>query len=196
MTYEPRPNPSGDTLIASRDTIRGNFTIVQDRFEDDHEAYSAGTGRHTLINLVAQTTLPATAAGESWLASSDATSAATTRVELGWRPEGEGASGDLFYLSAMPIRAACYFELITTANPQVLLGRSFNISDVSASGSVLTVTFNNNIPSENYLVIANSATSIGLDRSFTPTTKAVGTLTMRMTVPATGNRFQLLVMGG
>jgi hypothetical protein len=58
MTYQPRPFATGDTLVDSRDQIRTNFDIIQDRFEDNHEAFSAGTGRHTHVEMPNQGSIP------------------------------------------------------------------------------------------------------------------------------------------
>lgn len=46
--YTPRPNPSGDTLVDSRDQIRENFQIASDRFAEDHVTFNGGanTGLH------------------------------------------------------------------------------------------------------------------------------------------------------
>ena len=46
MTFVPRPLASGDTLNASRDQIRTNFTIAQDRFANDHVSFNDGDGLH------------------------------------------------------------------------------------------------------------------------------------------------------
>jgi hypothetical protein len=64
MSYQPRPDPSGDTLVASRDQIRTNFEIIQDRFEDDHTEYSTGTGKHDKTTMPEQASAPTTAANE------------------------------------------------------------------------------------------------------------------------------------
>lgn len=72
MTYNSGiPAASGSTLVGTRDGIRTNFTISQNRFELNHIAYGAGatTGKHLYVQMPtpqAQGTSPLTAAVE-WI---------------------------------------------------------------------------------------------------------------------------------
>lgn len=167
MTYDPRPKPSGDTLVSSRNPIRTNFEIIKNRFEDNHAAYGSGTGHHTRLDLNEQTTFPATAANESWMASREF----NTRTELAWRPESQGAAADMFFLSAMPIRASGFFIDNGNDAGQTLLGRSFNVSSVvrSTTGSApnfrrrYAVTFLTALRAglTNYFAFATSQSSNG-----------------------------------
>lgn len=59
MTYDPRPNASGDTLVASRDPIRTNFEILQSRFQDNHTDFGSGTGKHKFVEMPDQASIPA-----------------------------------------------------------------------------------------------------------------------------------------
>lgn len=66
MSYIPRPNASGDTLSASRDPIRTNFTVLQDRFDENHVDLDggAGGGKHKFLQMPEQSSAPATAVNE------------------------------------------------------------------------------------------------------------------------------------
>jgi tail fiber protein gp53 len=66
MTYVPRPNASGSTLANTRDQIRTNFELIQDRFEENHVGITgaAGGGKHTFLQMPDQASAPTTAANE------------------------------------------------------------------------------------------------------------------------------------
>lgn len=83
MTYDPRPNPSGDTLVSSRNPIRTNFEIIQNRFEDNHTDFGSGTGRHKFIEMPEQATIPAGLVGsEGTLYTKAAPSATVNRSQI------------------------------------------------------------------------------------------------------------------
>lgn len=67
MSYIPKPDASGDTLSASRDPIRTNFTILKDRFDENHVNLDggAGGGKHSFLQMPNQGSAPPTAASES-----------------------------------------------------------------------------------------------------------------------------------
>lgn len=69
MSYTLRPRPSGDTLVESRDPIRTNFQILQDRFDENHTNLDAGVGggKHSFLQLPEQTAPLATALNEAGL---------------------------------------------------------------------------------------------------------------------------------
>lgn len=77
MSYNPRPNPSGDTLVASRDQIRGNFEIIRDRFQDNHTDYSSGEGKHKFLQMPEQSSAPSVAVDEGGFYTKTADSQAT-----------------------------------------------------------------------------------------------------------------------
>lgn len=64
MTYQARPNPSGDTLVASRDQIRTNFELIQTQFEQNHVSI-ANDGKHKFLQLPDQSSAPTTALNEA-----------------------------------------------------------------------------------------------------------------------------------
>lgn len=53
MTYVPRPFASGDTLVSSRDPIRTNFTLLEDRFNENHVNLDGGVGggKHSFLQI-------------------------------------------------------------------------------------------------------------------------------------------------
>ena len=198
MTFNPRPKPSGDTLVLSRDQIRTNFEVLQSRFEDNHAEYGTGDGKHTRVDLVEQTVFPSTAANESWASSREYNS----RTELIWRPESEAAGGDQFFLSAMPIRASAHFE-IKNGTIDTYFGRSFNIGSISRSSNLYTVTFATALPSgvTNYFMlglsqatsaIASSRINIGI--IYTGTVDENGFTFFGDNT--NGNRLYFVVVGG
>jgi hypothetical protein len=89
MSYTLRPNPSGDTLSSSRDPIRTNFQILQDRFNENHVVLDgvAGGGKHKFLQMPNQGTPPNVAAGESGLYSNTST-VAPNPSSLFFRSEG------------------------------------------------------------------------------------------------------------
>lgn len=88
MSYTPLPLASGSTLENTRDGIRGNFVIIQDRFEDDHTTYASGTGKHNKMTMPEQSSAPTTAANEGALYSKVGTNPAETN--LFFRAESDG----------------------------------------------------------------------------------------------------------
>ncbi len=68
MTYDPRPNASGDTLSSSRDPIRTNFIIIRDDFAIDHVEFDdANEGKHSQSTYIQLAASPAPGATESAL---------------------------------------------------------------------------------------------------------------------------------
>ena len=65
MSYQPRPTASGDTLAASRDPIRNNFSLIQTSLELNHGAFGAADqGKHKFMQMPEQGSAPTTAANE------------------------------------------------------------------------------------------------------------------------------------
>ncbi len=69
MSYDPRPNASGDTLVLSRDPIRINFQLIQSRFDENHVDIdgAAGGGKHKFLQMPEQSSGPTVAANEGGL---------------------------------------------------------------------------------------------------------------------------------
>lgn len=89
MTYDPRPNASGDTLVASRDPIRTNFEILQSRFQDNHTDFGSGTGKHKFMQMPEQASAPTTAVNEGALYTKQGSYSAS--AELFYRRESNGS---------------------------------------------------------------------------------------------------------
>ena len=86
MTYQPRPNASGDTLSASRDQIRTNFINIEDVFAINHVDFDeTGEGKHTFLQMPDQDPAPTTAANEGGFYVKDATGS-----NLFFRSESDG----------------------------------------------------------------------------------------------------------
>lgn len=88
MTYQLRPDASGDTLVATRNPIRNNFEIIQNRFQDNHTDFDSGTGKHKFMQMPEQAAAPTTAANEGGLYTKQGSYSAAT--ELFYRREGDG----------------------------------------------------------------------------------------------------------
>lgn len=90
MSYDPRPNASGDTLRDSRDPIRTNFIILQDRFDENHVDLDggAGGGKHSFLQMPEQASAPTTASNEAGFYAKVGTSPAETN--LFFRGESSG----------------------------------------------------------------------------------------------------------
>lgn len=92
MSYVPRPNASGDTLRDSRDPIRGNFVILQDRFNENHVNLggTSGGGKHQFLQMPEnlQNDIPATASNEAGFYAKVGTSPA--EANLFFRGESSG----------------------------------------------------------------------------------------------------------
>lgn len=87
MTYQPRPNASGDTLSASRDQIRTNFEVIQDIFNNNHVDFGvAGEGKHAFLQMPEQIAPPTTAANEAGFYAQ----LANMRTALYFRSESDG----------------------------------------------------------------------------------------------------------
>ena len=67
MTYQPRPLISDDTLLKSRDKIREDFEIIQNRFNDNHVDFNDGLGKHKFLNMPVQSPDPSSSASEGLL---------------------------------------------------------------------------------------------------------------------------------
>lgn len=90
MSYVPRPDAAGDTLSKSRNPIRTNFIILEDRFNENHVDLDggAGGGKHSFLQMPEQAAAPTTAANEAGFY----TAVANTVSQLFMRRESDGAS--------------------------------------------------------------------------------------------------------
>lgn len=90
MSYDPRPNASGDTLVSSRNPIRTNFQLLQSRFDENHVDIDGGVGggKHKFLQMPEQSSAPTTAANEAGLYVKVGTSPAESN--LFFRGEGSG----------------------------------------------------------------------------------------------------------
>lgn len=57
MTYTIRPDTQGDTLVSSRNPIRTNFEVIQDRWEVNHQEINVG-GKHIFVEMPDQASIP------------------------------------------------------------------------------------------------------------------------------------------
>lgn len=67
MTYDPRPNASGDTLVESRNPIRINFEVIRDAFAVNHFGFNeTNEGKHEFLQMpeLQQVDIPNTAVNE------------------------------------------------------------------------------------------------------------------------------------
>lgn len=96
MSYTIRPNV-GDTLANTRDPIRTNFTVLQDRFNENHVLLDGGSGggKHKFLQMPEQSTSPSTAVNEGALFTDVGTSPAETN--LFFRAEDSGGGGGFEY---------------------------------------------------------------------------------------------------
>lgn len=88
MTYSPQPPNSGGTLVGTRDTIRGNFEIIQNRFNDNHVDFNDGAGKHKFLQMPEQASAPTTAADEAGFYAKVGTNPA--QANLFFRGESDG----------------------------------------------------------------------------------------------------------
>jgi hypothetical protein len=200
MSYQPRPNPSGDTLRSSRDPIRTNFEIIQNRFEDNHNDYSSGDGKHKFMQMPEQTSSPTTAANEGALFTrQDQETSSVEKASLIYREESDG-----FNALVIPTRGAATFT-VGAVGIQTL-DYQFNIDPVlginkTATGE-FTVNFENNLPSVHYIVTMGFVMAGNNMRVLRVLTKAVSDFTFETTPPgSTGNTsdpvaVMLMVQGG
>lgn len=92
MTYDPRPNASGDTLVDSRDPIRINFEVIRDAFVINHQGFNAtNEGKHKFVQMPNQDTIPASAANEVTVFAQDSGSVSQLHI----RGEGTGSTYQL-----------------------------------------------------------------------------------------------------
>ena len=88
MSYEPRPNASGDTLLGSRDQIRTNFEVIDTVNTVNHIAFGgSGQGKHKFMQMPVQSSAPTTASNESALY----TKTSGSRRELYFRSKSDGS---------------------------------------------------------------------------------------------------------
>ncbi len=94
MSYIPRPKASGDDLVSSRDPIRTNFTLLQDRFDENHVNLDGGSGggKHSFLQMPVQASAPTTAASEGGLYVADDSGGA---AQLFYREESNGTTNQL-----------------------------------------------------------------------------------------------------
>lgn len=159
MSYNPRPNPSGDTLVSSRDQIRTNFEIIEDRFDENHFLLDGGSGggKHKFIQMpeipnAQAATIPATAANEGAIY----TQTLGANTELYYRRENNGDE----LLITNQINAAANFPAagqivggITPAyqyNLRANVGPNFGV-EKTATGKY-TIRFQNTLHSGDYIV--------------------------------------------
>ena len=90
MAYDPRPLASGDTLVASRDAIRTNFTTLETVLNANHvDIDASGEGKHKFMQMPEQSSAPTTASNEGGLYTKEADSV----TNLFFRQENSGGGG-------------------------------------------------------------------------------------------------------
>lgn len=91
MSYTLRPFAQDDTLLLSRDPIRTNFSLIQDRFNENHVGINSGSGggKHKFLQMPEQSAAPTTAANEAAVYTKQGPAPAST-TELYFRRESNG----------------------------------------------------------------------------------------------------------
>lgn len=89
MTYNVRPYATNDTLSASKNQIRNNFSLIRDRFQDNHTDIDSGEGKHKYMQMPEQTSAPTTDANEGALYTKESTINNVT--DLFYRRESDGS---------------------------------------------------------------------------------------------------------
>lgn len=153
MTFTPNIPATGTSLGESRPLIVGNFTNYNTVLSVNHVAPNAsGQGKHKFLQMPVQASAPSTASGEG-----------------GIYVKTAGSQSIPFYrkdnltldFPLLPIRAMVRFSV--GAVPSIV-GTALNVSAVAQiSSQQYKVTFSENLPDANYLVIA-----MGVNTAATP----------------------------
>ena len=191
MSYDPRPNASNDTLSASKNPIRTNFIILQDRFDENHIDLDggAGGGNHKFSTYVERTVSnePTTAANESSVWAVVGPTSGETEVYI----RRESSTGVLQVptkdLAIFGVAAAGLFN----GSAAALGTHNVNMTATRNSQGVFTCNFTNNMPDSNYMV-AICAQRTGSGTNDNPVTwrintKAVATMQIVFTLRAGGS---------
>ena len=152
MSYIPKPDASGDTLVLSRNPIRTNFIILQDRFDEDHIDLdgSAGGGKHKQSRYVERTSgnEPTTAANESAIWAVEGPTSTETEVYIRRENTTGAISVPTKDLAIFGVASAGLFDATAVA----IGTHNVNMTAVRDSLGVFTCTFTNAMPDANYMV--------------------------------------------
>lgn len=175
MTYSPRPKPSGDTLVGSRDQIRTNFEVIQDRFEDNHTAYGSGSGKHSFIQIPERAAIPAgLVASDGTLYTKDANG----RSQLFYTDED---SGNEYQMTRANVGAFTEFATNTNYSGSINGGWTFlpggmilNYGFLSAATTTTrTITFAKSLTNTSYSV---TITPVGVSLNDTNVSVITGSI--------------------
>lgn len=169
MTYSPRPNPQGDTLVLSRDPIRTNFEVIQTRWETNHQGINVG-GKHIFVQMPQVTAAPTTAVNEGAVYTKDVSGV----TQLFYRTENNGAEIQLTqaqFGGSSLVNAGGVFNAFGVANGNVTgadLPYSYNLQNptgiVKTGTGAYTVNFQTPLPSANYVVNFNFVDDSGTNQ--------------------------------
>lgn len=94
MTYIPTPATTNDVPAQSQAIIYNNFLALQDAINQNHVNLNTGTGqdgKHKFLQMPNQSTAPTTSASEGGLYCKASSSSGSSRTELFFRRESNGA---------------------------------------------------------------------------------------------------------
>lgn len=185
MTYSHRPTASGDTLFASRDPIRTNFIVIQDRFDENHFDIDGGVGggKHKFLQLpeipnAEAPTIPATAVNEGGVY----TQVLNGNTELYFRRENNGNQ----VLLSNQVNAAVSFIAGASAvggitpdyqyNIRPNVGPNFGVEKRTVSAISVgnyRIRFQNPMFSANYIVLIQCEDLIGTANANNHTAKVI-----------------------
>ncbi len=180
MTYDPRPNSSGDTLSSSRDPIRTNFEIIRDDFAIDHVEFDdANEGKHSQSTYIELATGPVTAANESAIWAIQGPDSSQTELYI--RRENIAAGALSVPTSDLAIFGVAAAGLFSGATPPLALGdHNVNMTATRQGLGLFTCVFTNDMPDVNYMVvICAQRTESGVNSniiSWRINTKAAGSM--------------------
>ena len=152
MTYDPRPNASGDNLASSRNPIRTNFIVIRDDFAIDHVEFNdSDEGKHKQSTYTELTTGPTVADNESAIWAVQGPSSAQAEVYI----RRQGTSGALSVptsdLAIFGVAAAGLFDGSSSA--AALGTHNVNMTATRNATGVFTCNFTNNMSDANYMVV-------------------------------------------
>ncbi len=180
MTYDPRPNASGDTLSSSRDPIRTNFNIIRDDFAVDHVEFDdADEGKHSQSTYIELATGPVTAANESAIWAIQGPSSAQTELYIRRENIAAGAlSVPVSDLAIFGVAAAGLFNATAVAQGT----HNVNMTATRNGTGLFTCNFTNAMTDADYMVVISAQrTASGTNNHLVTwriNTKAAGSIQM------------------
>jgi len=194
MTFNPAIPGATDLISQSQAQIQTNFSQADTAFGIDHTPFStlANQGQHKQLTLIAPISNP----NQAGNISSVYTKTSGTGVELFYQ-HGTANNG-VSQLTGGGVTAAAWCVFDGTAGSPIAPGASFNVTNITKTGTTYTINFTRSFSSSNYVISINPSLNVSQAIAIQVTASAAScdfVLRLNGVASSAGNRVSVTCFG-